>query len=226
MKRAGDLIRQFHRHHVIRLPDPLPLVALDRLDLVLVVPFPDGLEVAALMPNVEIRPRVPLRLDPVMGDYAHVGVAHDVLLHNVQTVGEVGPVQLSRVVAIFRPQVVVVVQGLTDRVEAVQLVEDFHLRNVRLRPVPPVFGSAHRLRRILAHFAHVVFADDHDPDLGDAIPRGVDFRAGLFAVDCAGQVEEGAIEFECLHRNVKSIQKWCFKTSVFADWIEQLRGRN
>lgn len=221
MKSAPDLVGQFHRHHVIRLLDLLPLVALDRLDLVLVVPLPDRLEVTALMPNVKIRPRVPLRLDPVVGDDAYVSVAHDVLLHNVQTVGEVSPMQLSRMVAVFRPQVVIVVEGLADRVETVQLVEDFHLRDVRVGPVAPVFRSAHRLSRILTHFAHVVFANDDNPDLGNAIPGGVYFRTGLFAVDGARYVEEGAIEREGLHRNVESIQKWCLKDrSVFADQIE------
>ena len=65
-------------------------------------------------------------------------------------------------------------------------MEDFNLRNVRIRPIAPVFGSAHRLRRILAHFAHVVFANDDNPDLGNAIPGGIDFRAGIFAIDDAG----------------------------------------
>lgn len=226
MKGLGDLIGQLHRHHVVGFPDPLPLVALDRLDLVLVVPFPDGVEVAALMPDVEIRPRVPLRLDPVVGDDAQVGVAHDVLLHNVQAMGEVGPVQLGRVVAVLGPQVVVVVQRLADRVQAVQLVEDLHLPNVRVRAVPPVLGRPHRLRRILAHLAHVVFADDDDPDLRDAVPRGVHFRAGLFAVDDAGQVEKGAIEFDRFDGNVESIQKWRLKDrSVFAHQIEQLKQK-
>ena len=119
MKSAGDFIRQLHRYHVIRLSDLLPLVPLDCLDLILVVPLPDRFEVATLMPNIEIWPRVTLRFDPVVSDDARIGMAHDVLLHNVQTVGEMGPVQLGRMVAIFRPQVVVVVQGLADSVEAV-----------------------------------------------------------------------------------------------------------
>ena len=227
LKSLGDLIGQLHRHHVVGLPDPLPLVALDRLDLVLVVPFPDGVEVAALMPDVEIRPRVPLRLDPVVGDDAQVGVAHDVLLHNVQAVGEVGPVQLGRVVAVLGPQVVVVVQRLADRVQAVQLVEHLHLRNVRVRAVSPVLGRAHRPRRILAGLAHVVFADDDDPDLRDAVPCGVHFRPGLFAVDDAGQVEEGAIEFNRFDWNVESIQKWRLKDkSVFAGSDRMVRSKN
>lgn len=129
-------------------------------DLGTVMPVDDGSVAAALLVNAEVRKGVQLALDPDIGDYVAVGIAHEVLQDDVDAVIRMDSVQGGEV-SVWIPvsKVVSPVHVAADGVEAVDRVHNVQLGNVRLGPKPPVLGPPCRPRRVLAQPKHILSAD-------------------------------------------------------------------
>lgn len=205
LKRLLKLMTHDSRLHAGRPPESAKVLQRHRMPI---MPAQDGLEIAALVVDAEIREGVVLRVGPEMRVHIDVAGAHQILQEGVQAMADV---QLVVSVHALRAIVVieVPVQVLAQAVEAVDLMEHVDAPDVGVWAEAEGLGPFGGLGGIFALVEHVLAGDWNGRLSFDSFPGGVDFWRGRLAEDGLEVLfNEGAVESLGEHWDVYQVEYW------------------